>query len=382
MALAIVQKQMRGGMCFTASLNEPTYYGIKIVNANGAPAMPSWTLLLESEIKKIEPGFHFKHQYPDPAWIHFLDIRTPYLDYIHTMVNFDVIKRAHLKIIVDNLYGTSRDYLDRLLGDYGIEITAIHNYSDSYFKGFIPSCDKNSLRELSRLVVSKGAHIGLATDINSNNFGVIDSRGRFIDAGQIMAPLIEYLITVRKMNGHIVKSVSSTDQISRIADCYQRKVHETPVGFKFLADMLSSRGAFIGVENNSGAALNGIISSKDGILFNLLITEMMAYGQQSLPQLLNKFAKRFAPLFKHEILAVKTTTRHEKYLELLQKKNFAFPGWDLLKIKYIDGIKFIFKNSWLLLRESGTINVIRICAESASAGQTQHLLRIGRNLLE
>jgi phosphoglucomutase len=382
MALAIVQKQMRGGMCFTASLNEPIYNGIKIVNANGAPALPSKTLLLESEIKKIEPGFHFKHQYPDSSLIHFLDVRAPYLDYISTIVNLDVIKRARLKIIVDNLYGTSRDYLDRLLSDYGIELTAIHNYSDSYFGGVTPSCSKNNLRELARLVVSKGAHIGLATDIGSVRFGIIDSRGRFVDASLIIAPLIEYLITVRKMTGNIVKSISSTDQISRVADFYQRKVHETPVGFKFLADMLSSRGAFIGIESDNGAALNTIISSKDGILFNLLITEMIAYYQQSLPQLLSKFAKRFPPLFNREIQAVKTTVRHEKYLELLLKKTFNFPGLELQKIKYIDGIKFIFKNSWLLLRESGTIGVIRISAESPAPKQTRHLLQAGRNLLE
>ncbi len=382
MALAIVQNQMRGGICFTASLDEPIYNGIKILDANGAPALPSKTLLLESEINKIESSFYFKHQYPDSGLIHFLDIRAPYLDYISTMVHLDIIKRARLKIIVDNLYGTSRDYLDRLLSDTGIEIMAIHNYSDSYFGGVIPSCNKNNLRELSRLVVSRGAHIGLATDINSIRFGVVDSRGRFIDASLIMAPLIEYLITVRKMGGNIVKSVSSTDQISRVAECYQRKVHETPVGFKFLADMLSSRSAFIGVEGTNGAALSGIVPSEDGILFVLLITEMMAYYQQSLPVLLSKFTKRFPPLFIHEIQVAKTPARHEKYLEVLQKKKFIFPGLELLKIKYIDGIKFIFINSWLLLRESGTISVIRISAESPSPRQTQQLVQLGRKLLE
>jgi phosphoglucomutase len=382
MALAIIQKQMRGGMCFTASSNEPIYNGIKILNANGAPAMPSKTLLLENEIKKIEPSFHFKHQYPDADLIHTLDVRAPYLDYITSIVRLDIIKRAHLKIIVDNLYGTSRDYLDRLLSDYGIEITAIHNYSDSYFGGVIPSCNKITLRELARLVVSKGADIGLATDIHSDRFGIIDSRGRFIDANLIIAPLIEYLITVRKMGGNIIKSVSSTDQITRVADYYQRKIHETPVGFKFLADMLSSRGAFIGVESNNGAALNGIIPCKDGILFNLLITEMMAHYQLSLPLLLSKFAKRFPPLFNREIQIVKSISRQEKYLSILQEKYFTFPNLDLLKIKYIDGIKFIFKDSWLLLRESGTNSIIRISAESPTLKQTQQLLQTGRKLLE
>lgn len=382
MALAIVQKQMRGGMCFTASLNEPIYNGIKIFTASGAPALPSRTLLLENEIRKIAAGFCFKHQYSDASLIHSLDIRPPYLDHIAATVRLDLIKRARLKIIVDNLFGTSRDYLDRLLADHGIEITAIHNYSDSYFGGVTPSCSQINLRELSRLVASKGADIGLATDIGSDRFGIIDPRGRFIDAQLLMPPLIEYLITVRKMSGDIVKSVSSTDQIARVAERYQRKVHETPVGFKFLADMLSSRNAFIGVEGTNGAALNGPVPCRDGILFNLLICEMLAHAQLSLPQLLGQFARRFPPLFNRETQVAKSVRRHEKFLSLLQEKNFAFPGLELLKIKYIDGIKFIFADSRLLLRESGTSNVIRIGAEAPSLRQVQRLLQTGRKLLE
>jgi len=382
MALAIIQKQMRGGICFTASLNEPIYNGIKIFTANGTPALPSKTLLLENEIKKIAASFRFKHQYSDPSLIHYLDIRSPYLNHIAATVHLDIIKHARIKIIVDNLFGTSRDYLDRLLSDHGIEITAIHNYSDSYFGGVIPSCSKSNLRELARLVVSKGADIGMATDIDSDRFGIIDSRGRFIDANLIMPPLIEYLITVRKMSGDIVKSVSSTDQITRVAERHQRKVHETPVGFKFLADMLSSRNVFIGVESTNGAALNGACPCRDGILFNLLICEMLAHSQLSLPQLLNQFARRFPPLFNRETQVAKSSPRREKFHSLLQEKNFSFPGLELLKIKYIDGIKFIFTNSWLLLRESGTSNVIRICAEAPSLRQAQQLLQTGRKLLE
>lgn len=382
MALAIAQKQMRGGMCFTASRNEPIFNGIKIFNANGSPALPSKTLLIENEIKKIGPAYYFKHQYPNPGLIHYLDIRTPYLDYVSALIRLDVIKRARLKIIVDNLYGTSRDYLDRLLNDNGIEITAIHNYSDSYFGGVIPSCNKKSLRELARLVTSKGADIGLATDIHGDRFGVIDCLGRFIDAKLIMPPLIEYLITVRKLSGAIIKSISSSDQITRVADHYGRKVHETPVGFKFLADMLSSHSAFIGVESNNGAALNGITPCMDGILFGLLFTEMLAHSQQSLPQLLSKFSRRFPPLFNRETKIDKIPARQEKYLSILLEKNITFPGLHLLKITYIDGIKFVFEDSWLLLRESGTSPVIRIHAESPSLKQTQQLLQIGRKLLE
>jgi phosphoglucomutase len=189
--LCIVQKQLRGGMCFTSSLNEPTMNGIKILNAGGAPALPSKTILLENEIKKIEPTFHFKQQYPDPGMIHFLDVRAPYLDHVAATVQLDLIRRAHFRIVIDNLYGTSRDYLDRLLGDSGIEVTAIHNYSDSYFGDVLPSCNKSHLRELARMVVGKKADIGLATDTASVRFGVIDHRGHFIEPSQIVSPLIE-----------------------------------------------------------------------------------------------------------------------------------------------------------------------------------------------
>lgn len=382
MALAIVQKQMRGGMCFTASSNEPTTNGIKILNATGAPALPSKTILLENEIKKIEPGYNFKHQYADSSMVHVVDIRAPYLDYIAATVQLDLIKQSRLKIVADSLYGTSRDYLDRILSDSGIEVMAIHNYSDSYFGEVIPSCNNNHLRELSRLVVSKKADIGLATDTTSVRFGIIDARGRFIEPNLIMPPLIEYLITVRKMSGSIVKSISSSEQISRVAEHYQRKVHETPVGFKFLADMLSSRGAFLGMEGSHGAALNNAIPYKDGILFNLLITEMLAYQRQSLTQLLNSFSKRFPPLFLREIHVAKTPSRHDKFQELLLKKSLSFPGLELMKTKYIDGIKFVFKTGWLLLRESGTVNAIRISAESASSAHTQQLLLAGASLVE
>jgi phosphomannomutase/phosphoglucomutase len=109
---------------------------------------------------------------------------------------------------------------------------------------------------------------------------------------------------------------------------------------------------------------------------------MLAHAQSSLPLLLHNFAKRFPPLFNQETHVARSIPRHEKYLSLLQEKNFAFPGLDLLKIKYIDGIKFIFKDSWLLLRESGTKDVIRICAESATIKQAQGLLQTGKKLLE
>jgi phosphoglucomutase len=313
---------------------------------------------------------------------HFLDIRSLYLDHVAATVRLDLIKRARMRIIVDNVFGTSRDYLDRLLVDRGIEITAIHNYSDSSFGGVIPTCSQSNLRELARLVAGQGADIGLATDIGGDRFGIIDPRGRLVDAHLIMPLLVEYLITVRKMGGDIVKSVSASDQITRVAERYQRKVHETPVGFKFLADMLLTHNAFIGIEGNNGAALKGPAPCRDGILFSLLVCEMLAHFRLSLPQLLSRFARRFPPLLNRETQVARSARRRDRLVSLLQEKNFAFPGLHLQRLKFIDGVKFIFSDSWLLLRESGTSNVIRITAEAPNLRQVQRLLQTGRHLLD
>ena len=381
-SLAIVQNHLQGAMSFTASFNELIYNGIKLFDSRGAPLMPSKTVLIEDEVRRIEPNYHFKPKYPETQLIRFTDIKDPYLDYLAGMADLRLIKRSGIKIVVDNLYGTSRDYLDKILLDHDIEIFSMHNFSDPNFGGVIPSCGRVNLKELARTVVEKKADIGLGTDIDSDRFGIVDAHGRFVDSSTVIPPLIEYLITVRKMEGDIVKSISTTDQVNRVSRFYQRKVYETPVGFKYIADMMATKKAFIGVESTNGASLKGFIQVKDGILFNLLVAEMMAFHQKSLEDILKEFHRRFPPLFHREIRFACTPQRLEKYRALSGWKEPRIDGQDPLAVTQIDGIKYIFADSWLLLRESGTENLIRIYAESPQAKRSRHLLEAGRSLIE
>jgi phosphoglucomutase len=344
-SLAIVQNHLQGAMSFTASFNELIYNGIKLFDSRGAPLMPSKTVLIEDEVRRIEPDYHFKPKYPETQLIRFTDIRDPYLDYLSGMADLRLIKRSGIKIVVDNLYGTSRDYLDKILLDHDIEIFSMHNFSDPNFGGVIPSCGRVNLKELARTVVEKKADIGLGTDIDSDRFGIVDAHGRFLDSSMVIPPLIEYLIAVRKMEGDIVKSISTTDQVNRVSRFYQRKVYETPVGFKYIADM-------------------------------------MAFHQKSLEDILKEFHRRFPPLFHREIRFARTPQRLEKYRALSGRKESRIDGQEPLAVTQIDGIKYIFNDSWLLLRESGTENLIRIYAESPQAKRSRHLLEAGRSLIE
>lgn len=382
MALAILQDKLDGGIMFTASFNKPIYNGIKVFTHRGVSALPSMTQQIEAEIEKIQDTFHFNPQYAANELISDIEVKEGYMKYLEHIIDFASIRDSSMQIIVDNLYGTSREYLDYVLMENGIDIVNIHNFPYSSTETIISECTETSLRDLSRLVVERGAHIGLATDIDGDRFGIIDSKGRFLSSNVIMPPLIEYLIRARKMTGGIVKSVSTTNNIRRVAEYYLREVYTTPVGFKYLANMLATKDAFIAVESSNGASLNRKITIKDGILFNLLVTEMLAYYKLDMDYILDNFYTRFPRMYDIESAVKKNERRIMKFNELATRKNFDFPGFHLKKIEYIDGIKFIFTDAWLLVRHSGTSDLIRIYAESTVAKNTKHLIKAGRALIE
>lgn len=382
MALAIIQEKLDGGIMFTASYNKPIYNGIKVFTNRGVSALPSITNQIEDEIEKIQDTFQFKPQYSIDERISDIEVKEGYIKYLEHVIDFELIRNSGMKIIVDNLYGTSREYLDYVLIENGIDIVNIHNFPYSSCETIISDCTENSLRDLSRLVVEQGANIGLATDIDGDRFGIVDSKGRLLTSNIIMPPLIEYLIKVRKMEGGIVKSVSTTNNIHRIAEHYLREVHTTPVGFKYLANVMASKNTFIAVESSNGASLNRKIMIKDGILFNLLVTEMLAYYKLEMDRILDNFYSRFPRLYDIEIAIKKNEQTEKNFNKLLTQKNFELTGFKLKKIEYIDGIKFIFNDAWLLIRYSGTNELIRIYAESTSLKETKHLIKVGRSLIE
>jgi len=383
LSFAVARQQLHGGICFTASYNELVFNGMKILDSRGAPLLPSRTALIENEVSKLTDGFYSPPRYPDSRYFLEMDLKTPYLDLLSEWVDFAKIRRSGIHLIVDNLYGTSRDYLDKILADHQIPVFTIHNYSDSHFGGLLPSCSQDNLSELARLVVEKKADAGLATDIDGDRFGIIDNRGRFVDSNTILPPLLEYLITIRKMQGDIVKSITTTNQIARVAAHYLRNVYETPVGFKYVADMLISRKAFIGVESTNGAALKGICPMKDGILFNLLIAEMMAHYRSPVHEIMAAFYSRFPRMFQSEARIAATPVHLEAYGRVIEKKNLAFPGKKIQKVQKLDGIKVVFSDhSWLVIRESGTTPGIRLYAEAAKAAEAKRLVNLGRKLLE
>lgn len=380
-SLAIVNEKLDGGVAFTASFNRPVYNGIKVFNAGGAPALPSTTTLIEREIEALPANWDSPRQYARQSMIHEIQVREPYLQMITEKIDFAVIRAAGLRIVVDNLFGASREFLDELLLSNGVPIDAIHSYPYAAHGRVIPYCSGKTLADLARVVRETNADVGLATDINGDRFGIIDNRGRFLDANNVIPMLIDYLVRVRGMRGGVVKSISSTRNIAHVAQHHGCKVYHTPVGFKYISDMMSKREAFIGVESTNGAALQGKAVIKDGILFNLLVVEMMAREGKNLPELTAAFYKRFPMLYAQEVSVRLTPVRRQRLLELLENHQGIDPGFKVVRVQLVDGIKWIGRDEWLLVRPSGTLNVMRIYAESTSRKKTRQLIAQGRRIL-
>ncbi len=381
LGLTVIQKKLHGAVTFTASFNEPIYNGIKLINQHGRPAMPSETAILEKEIDHLADTFHHQPRYIPENFAEIVDPRDDYFIHLKELVNFEIIRNAGLKIIVDNLYGTSREYLDRILEENGIPVFSLHGFPYSSFGEIVPYCTASNLSELSREVVRQSAHVGLATDIDGDRFGIVDHQGTFLSANQVMPILMEYLIQVRGFGGAVVKSIATTDLIDRVCEAYRCPLYITPVGFKHVAEMMSARKAFLGVESTNGAAINRGALIKDGILFSLLFAEMLAYHRTTFDGLLKAFYSRYLRLVQKEV-SIKTSLSRLKQLEnLCENGELGRLGVKPDKTLFTDGLKLIFSKSWLLIRSSGTHGVLRVYSEASTRAKATSLVALGRTLL-
>lgn len=381
-SLFVSKQGFKGAVNFTGGEKGPIYNGVKILNEKGAPFLPSETKKIEDIISELSGSFNFKPQYTKINHMDFMKIRTAYFKYLEKTVNFEVIRQSGLKIIIDNLYGSSRDYLDFIINMNGLETISIHNFQNFSFGGLSPACGRESLNELASVVLKNNSDIGLATDINGSRFGIINSKGVYVEPEKVLPPLIEYLIKERKMKGGLLKSVSATDNIRNVAEHYMRNVYECPVGFKYLADEMEKRKVFIALEGLSGGTLNAGGKIRDGILFNLLILEMVAFYGIGIDDIIESFYSRFPKLFKSESEIRIENVDLKKAASVLYGKRIDLKGLKLVRYDRTDGIKYIFENSWLLIRRSGTENVFRIYAESSKRKITTELIRFGRGLIE
>ncbi len=374
---AIRSNKAAGGMNFTASHNPPEYQGIKFSTADGAPALPDTT-------ERIEKGISDKESAPDApggSIIEF-DASPSYLDDLKTKIRFDVIAAAKGRYAYDALWGTGRGYLDKCLRDHGLEVETIHDWRDVTFGGKSPEPGEDHLDELKAAVTRKKLTLGVATDGDGDRFGVIDANGEFITPNQLVALLTDYLAESRGWTNGVARSVATSHLVDRVAKERNIKLYETPVGFKFIGELINKGEIILGGEESAGLSIHGHYPEKDGILACLLAAEAVAARKASLTEQLNELYRRVGKLESGRI-GVKLTPEVAATLkDKLAEEPDEIGGRRVENINRMDGVKFLFENNaWMLIRPSGTEPMVRIYAESENAVDLENLLEQGRKYL-
>jgi len=377
----IIKEKLAGGINFTASHNPPEYNGIKFSPETGAPAPPEITRKIEKEIRKLQTtNYKLQTKVGDfSKYIKTFNPKPAYFSQIKKLIKFNAIKRAKLKVGVDCLYGTSRDYLDFLLRQAGCKLSVLNNWLNPSFCGKRPEPSEENIKDLIECVKTKKVNLGLACDGDADRFGIIDSDGRVIPANQIISLLLYHLIKTRPLKRQpvVARTVATTHMLDRICEEFGIEVHETPVGFKYFTQYLTGDNCVIAGEESGGISISGHLPEKDGILACLLVAEMVAINKKPLGKLLESLYKKFGCFYFERMDLSMTQEQKNKLMDrLINNTPRVFANQPVVQANKKDGCKLLFKdNSWALFRPSGTEPIVRCYFEARTRKRLKELIK-------
>ncbi len=382
-AYEILRRHADGAVNFTASHNPAEYQGLKFSAADGGPALPEVTRDIEARAAALDAPAALSHGESRNGFEH-IDVRGPYLARLRELVRFAVLREAKLKIVCDLLHGCGAGYLDRVLSDEGIAVTATRAGRDVLFDGHGPDPSEENLLPLSKSVRESGAHVGLATDGDADRFGIIDADGSFLSPNHLLALVYDYLVETRGWRLGVARSVATSHLLDAVAQHHRLPLYQTPVGFKFIGEYIKQDKIAVGGEESAGMTIRGHVPEKDGILACLLAAEMVAARRaplrKQLADLFRKVGREYWPVRENLHLRPEVQAR---IVAELRKDRRDFAGHRVAKLDRTDGLKMILDDeSWVLLRLSGTEPVMRVYAEAATPQASQRLTSATREWIE
>lgn len=382
-AYEIRRRQTDGGINFTASHNPPQYNGLKFSTPDGAPALPEVTRKIEALVAQLARSRKRPRSAGRaPVREEVIDPRPPYLEMLSEKVKLEEIRRAGLKVIYDPLYGAGRGYLDRLLREHGISVYTVHDHRDVLFGGHAPEPSAEFLADARQALREHDAHVVLSTDGDADRFGMLDRDGSFVSANHIVALLLDYLVESRGWKGGAARSVATTHLVDAVARYHNVPLHETPVGFKYIGELIKADKIIIGGEESAGLSIYRHVPEKDGILACLLTAEMIACRGASLRQQLEQLFAKVGPYYSVRINLHLEPAVQERFVKQLKKEPTRFNGKRVAQVNRLDGLKLILEDgSWVLMRLSGTEPVVRCYCEAPSQAEVDALVNATKHFI-
>jgi phosphoglucomutase len=370
----ILAHHLGGAINFTASHNPGRWQGLKFNPSWGGSALPPATRRIE-ELCRLYQTSGVPAAGAVRGRISAVDPAPPYLQALRKLVRIDRIAEGGPLILYDALFGAGAGYLDRLLEEEGGKVEVMHGWRDPLFGGEPPDPNPERLRELSSWAQQRGA-LGLATDGDADRFGIVGQEGEHYSANEVLVLLADYLIGVRKVKGDLARSIATTTRLEEVAASFGRACRETPVGFKYIGEMIARGELAIGGEESAGLSMAGHIPEKDGILACLLVAEAVTVLGQPLSHLMRVMDRRYGPRFSRRVDLSLADGFETRLRGLLSAPPRAIGHLTAGQVLSTDGTKWVFgPRSWALLRLSGTEPVARLYLESDDPETTASIER-------
>jgi phosphoglucomutase len=377
LAFEIVRRNAAGAVNFTASHNPPQYLGIKFSTADGAPALPEITKVIEGHVAQIE-------SVPAPAVgaVPLFDPVPAYLADLGTKVRAADVARGGPHFSLDMRFGTATGFLDAFLERAGAALSRLNATRDPLFGGLSPQCGEKELAGLAEEVRRRSSRLGLSCDGDADRFGVLDETGAYVQPNEILALLARDLLGRKGRRGGIARSVATTHALDAVAKEFGVPLYETPVGFKYIGEKLIAGEIILGGEESAGLTVEGHVPEKDGILADLLVAEMVGAAGKPLKALSADLARAIGPYLTRR-LDLKASPEEKAALARRRKDPPAtFAGHKVTSVNLLDGLKLLLDDgSWILVRESGTEPVARVYVEAHSRKDLDALAAAGPGLL-
>ncbi|MBI5246111.1 MAG: phosphoglucomutase/phosphomannomutase family protein [Elusimicrobia bacterium] len=388
-AWAVLANKAVGGAMITASHNPAQYNGFKWLPYWGGSASPAVTNDLERRIELL--GDHAIKTMTDErsakeAWTETVDFRKSYFDQLESLLDVKAIKKAKLKVAVDAMHGSARLYLRSFLEErLGVTVVSSHEDRDVLLGGISPEPTPTSCAVLAEQVKKGRFALGLATDGDGDRFGIIDAGGVWIQPNEVIALAYEHLVVNRGLKGKAARSVMTSHFIDAVAKSHGSETRETPVGFKYLGELLRSGPFLLAGEESGGLSIRGHVPEKDGILACVLMLELVAFEKKPLAVVRDRLFKKLGGFH-----GARLNYKMERLREIIElegrlkvKPPLEIGGAAVWRIDQSDGFKFVLRDgSWLGLRSSGTEPVFRVYAEAHTPKRLAEMLDAGKKLLQ
>jgi phosphomannomutase len=374
LSLALKKTKADAGVMITASHNSGLYNGFKIKLPPGVSAPSSFTSQVEKNIPLLLPRIPAKRKVSTADWL------PGYLKTLHDKVDLKAIRKSGLRVVMDPMHGVGQRQLEQLVSGGRTQVRTIASERDPLFGGRQPEPIEDNLGSLKGAVRAFKGDVGFATDGDGDRVGMVDEKGRFVDVHKLHAILLCHLWVHRGMRGAVVKTVSGTLMVERMARQWGIPLFETPIGFKHIGEVMLREDVLLGVEESGGIAIKGHLPERDGLLSALLLLESLVYMKKSVTETIQFLQKKFGPYYSHRLDLKGITPNHQtRILSRLKKSPPArVAGQKVTGVQTIDGVKLKFENGWVLVRASGTEPLLRLYAEASSPRQVQAFLAAAR----